>query len=113
MAMKRCPICGEKYSDTYKTCPFCEEEEALQSGSQIRRNTGRGGKRAARSRQPNLLSPILIVLIVIMAALLVYLLFGDRIAQRMVVPVVQPRLRLVDELDETERGAGGFGSTGK
>lgn len=45
---------------------------------------GRGGKRtAARGRQPNLLSPILIVLIVIMAALLVYLLFGDRIAQRL------------------------------
>ena len=83
MAMKRCPICGEKYSDTYKTCPFCEEEEALQSGSQIRRNTGRGGKRAARGRQPNLLSPILIVLIVIMLALLVYLLFGDRIADRL------------------------------
>ena len=37
---------------------------------------------------------------------------GDRIAQLMVVPVVQPRLRLVDELDETGRGAGGFGSTG-
>ena len=70
MAMKRCPICGEKYSDTYKSCPFCEEEEALQSGAQIRRTApGRGGKRtAARGRQPNLLSPILIVLIVIMAA---------------------------------------------
>ena len=37
---------------------------------------------------------------------------GDRIAQLMVVPVIQPRLRLVDELDETDRGAGGFGSTG-
>ena len=83
MAMKRCPICGEKYSDTYKNCPFCEEEEALQSGSQIRRSSGRGGKRAARNRQPNLLSPILIVLIVIMLALLVYLLFGDRIADRL------------------------------
>ena len=83
MAMKRCPVCGEKYSDTYKTCPFCEEEEALRSGGQIRRNSGgRGGKRAARSRQPNLLSPILIVLIVIMLALLVYLLFGDQIADR-------------------------------
>ena len=83
MAMKRCPICGEKYSDTYKTCPFCEEEEALRSGSQIRRNSGRGGRRAARNRQPNLLSPILIVLIVIMLALLVDLLFGDQIADRL------------------------------
>ena len=38
---------------------------------------------------------------------------GDRIAQLMVLPVVQPTLKFVDELDETERGAGGFGSTGR
>ena len=38
---------------------------------------------------------------------------GDRIAQLMVTPVVQPRVHLVPELDETERGAGGFGSTGR
>lgn len=38
---------------------------------------------------------------------------GDRIAQLMVVPVVQPTLTLTDDLDETERGAGGFGSTGR
>ena len=38
---------------------------------------------------------------------------GDRIAQLIVVPVVQPTLTVVDTLDETERGAGGFGSTGR
>ena len=38
---------------------------------------------------------------------------GDRIAQLMVTPVVQADVELVDKLDETERGAGGFGSTGK
>ena len=38
---------------------------------------------------------------------------GDRIAQLMVVPVVQPSLQFVAELDETDRGAGGFGSTGR
>ncbi len=38
---------------------------------------------------------------------------GDRIAQLMITPVIQARIRLVDELDETARGAGGFGSTGK
>ena len=38
---------------------------------------------------------------------------GDRIAQLMVVPVVQPTLSFVDALDETERGQGGFGSTGR
>lgn len=38
---------------------------------------------------------------------------SDRIAQLMVVPVVCPELELVDELSETERGQGGFGSTGR
>ena len=37
---------------------------------------------------------------------------GDRIAQLMVIPVVQAQVRMVDELDETRRGSGGFGSTG-
>lgn len=37
---------------------------------------------------------------------------GDRIAQMVVAPVVRARFRSVDVLDETARGAGGFGSTG-
>ncbi|MEE8310991.1 MAG: dUTP diphosphatase [Candidatus Binatia bacterium] len=36
---------------------------------------------------------------------------GDRIAQLVVAPVTQAVLREVDELDETKRGAGGFGHT--
>jgi len=38
---------------------------------------------------------------------------GDRIAQLMITPVVQAQIQMVDELDDTARGAGGFGSTGK
>lgn len=37
---------------------------------------------------------------------------GDRIAQAMVLPVQQMAFVEVDELGSTERGAGGFGSTG-
>jgi dUTP diphosphatase len=37
---------------------------------------------------------------------------GDRIAQLVVVRVEDPRLEESRELDETGRGAGGFGSTG-
>lgn len=37
---------------------------------------------------------------------------GDRIAQLIVAPVVQAEWIEVDSLDETARGAGGFGSTG-
>lgn len=38
---------------------------------------------------------------------------GDRIAQMVIAPVVQAELVEVDALDETQRGAGGFGSTGR
>lgn len=38
---------------------------------------------------------------------------GDRIAQLVFAPVARVRWDEADELDETERGAGGFGSTGR
>ncbi|MDZ7654736.1 MAG: dUTP diphosphatase [Sulfurimicrobium sp.] len=37
----------------------------------------------------------------------------ERIAQLVVVPVVQAQFNIVDEFADSERGAGGFGSTGK
>jgi dUTP pyrophosphatase len=37
----------------------------------------------------------------------------ERIAQLVVVPVVQVALRVVEEFGESSRGAGGFGSTGR
>ncbi|QJR14010.1 dUTP diphosphatase [Usitatibacter palustris] len=37
----------------------------------------------------------------------------ERIAQMVVVPVVQMELNIVENFDESTRGAGGFGSTGK
>ena len=37
---------------------------------------------------------------------------GDRVAQFVIVPVIMARFTEVDSLDETERGSGGFGSTG-
>ena len=38
---------------------------------------------------------------------------GDRIAQLVIVPILTPELEQAETLDETERGTGGFGSTGK
>ncbi len=37
----------------------------------------------------------------------------DRIAQLVIVPVVQASFRVVDEFDASTRGSGGFGSTGR
>ena len=38
---------------------------------------------------------------------------GDRIAQLVICPVIQAEWEQVDHLDKTDRGEGGFGSTGK
>ena len=38
---------------------------------------------------------------------------GDKITQLVIVPIVTPELERVDTLEETERGNGGFGSTGR
>ena len=37
----------------------------------------------------------------------------ERLAQLVVVPVVQAQFNIVEEFSDSERGAGGFGSTGK
>jgi dUTP pyrophosphatase len=38
---------------------------------------------------------------------------GDRIAQGVICPVIRAEFEVVEELEETSRGSGGFGSTGK
>lgn len=38
---------------------------------------------------------------------------GDRIAQLILAPVCHARLKIVDSLEQTKRGDGGFGHTGK
>jgi dUTP pyrophosphatase len=37
---------------------------------------------------------------------------GDRIAQMVIAKVEQPKIEIVDALEDTQRGTGGFGSTG-
>lgn len=37
---------------------------------------------------------------------------GQKISQLVIVPIITPELEFVDALEETERGDGGFGSTG-
>ena len=38
---------------------------------------------------------------------------GDKITQLVIMPILTPTVELVDSLEETERGTGGFGSTGR
>lgn len=103
MAMKRCPDCGEKYSDSYKYCPFCEEEEILRTEKK-----SRGGRRGRHGRGFSPLTIILIVLILVMAGILMALLRGDKKADKPKDPitpssgVVTPVQPVEDEPDSGE-----------
>jgi dUTP pyrophosphatase len=55
----------------------------------------------------------LVVLLINHSAWPVRIVPGDRIAQLVICPVARVEPVLVEVLDETERGAGGFGSTGR
>jgi len=38
---------------------------------------------------------------------------GDKISQLVILPIITPEIELVEELEETERGENGFGSSGR
>ena len=77
MNLLKCPKCGEMFSDSYKECPFCEEDEAYLSGNKRRHNHGR---RVEKPKSPSILGPALILVVVLLAGFLVYTFLGDRIA---------------------------------
>lgn len=61
MANVQCPKCGEEYSDTYRKCPFCQEEEALKKGKSIRRR----GKRLNKKQRSAGASGVMLTLAVV------------------------------------------------
>lgn len=76
MDMKKCEICGEMYSTTYRTCPFCEEEAAMRKGKPIHRHASdfrnkRGG---------HAISILLLVIVLIVIGTASVFFFGDNIA---------------------------------
>ena len=60
MSLIKCPKCGEMFSDSYKTCPFCEEDEAYYSGK-VRKGRGRRTAESSRRRAPSILGPVAVV----------------------------------------------------
>ena len=47
MKLLKCPKCGELFSDSYKECPFCAEDEELAQGGKARH-----GRRIQRQKSP-------------------------------------------------------------
>ena len=69
-----CEVCGERYSSTYRDCPFCQEAEAEEDGVPIRPRrreaADRGGRRSKGSSNA--------MGVLALLAAVVLLLSGDR-----------------------------------
>ena len=76
MRLLKCPKCGEMFSDTYKTCPFCQEDEERHSNKPMK-NAGRrtGGGRA----KPKVGGGVVIACLVLVLGLAAYTIFGNQI----------------------------------
>lgn len=101
MNLLKCPKCGEMFSDSYKECPFCEEDEAYLAGG---KKTRASGRRVEKQKSPSILGPALVVVLFLLAAFLVYTFLGDKIVSLFdgtdKPPVVDPA-----DPDDTPSGA--------
>lgn len=83
MSNRHCPKCGEEYSDTYRTCPFCEEEEAIKRGKPLRRRGGKRVEKRQNDRRSGAGGVMLLLTAVIILGVMAYVFFGERIADTM------------------------------
>lgn len=98
MSLIKCPKCGEMFSDSYKTCPFCEEDEAYYSGK-LRKSRGRRAAESRRRKTPSVLGPVAVIVLILLAALVVWLIFGDQIKEA--ITGEKPPVTDVDKPDDT------------
>ena len=103
MSLIKCPKCGEMFSDSYKTCPFCEEDEAYYNG-RARKGRGRRTAENRKRRAPSILGPVAVVVLLLLIALVVWLLFGDRI-KAAIDGSEKPPITNVDTPDSAFRSA--------
>lgn len=98
MSLIKCPKCGEMFSDSYKTCPFCEEDEAYYSGK-LRKSRGRRAAESRRRKTPSVLGPVAVIVLILLAALVVWLIFGDQIKEA--ITGEKPPITDVDKPNDT------------
>ena len=107
MSLLKCPKCGEMFSDSYKTCPFCEEDEAFANGGKKPVNPGR---RVHRQKSPSILGPTLVLVLVLVAGVLLYTLIGGRKpSDDQPDPPTPPAVTLTLDQTALELTAGGTG----
>ena len=83
MSNRQCPKCGEEYSDTYRICPFCEEDEAIRKGKPLHRQGGKRLEKRRASSSGGAGGVMLLLTAVIILGVVAYVFMGDRIADAM------------------------------
>lgn len=83
MNNRQCPKCGEEYSDTYRTCPFCEEEAAIKKGRPLRRRSGKRVEKRQRDSSGGAGGVMLLLTGVIILGVVGYVFFGEQVADAM------------------------------
>lgn len=78
MRLLKCPKCGEMFSDTYKTCPFCQEDEELHSGKPVKTGGRRVGGAKAR---PKVGGGVVVVCLVLVLGLVACTIFGSQFTE--------------------------------
>ena len=76
MRLLKCPKCGEMFSDTYKTCPFCQEDEERHSNKPVKG----GGRRTGGGRaRPKVGGGVVVACLVVVLGLAAFTIFGSQI----------------------------------
>ena len=78
MSLLKCRKCGEMFSDSYKSCPFCAEDEEYYNGKVKKRNHRRMEQKA---KAPSIVGPLLVLVIILIIAAAVWAIFGDGIKE--------------------------------
>lgn len=78
MRLLKCPKCGEMFSDTYKTCPFCQEDEELHSGKHVKTGGRRVGGAKAR---PKVGGGVVVACLVLVLSLVACTIFGSQFTE--------------------------------
>ncbi len=78
MSLLKCRKCGEMFSDSYKSCPFCAEDEEYYNGKVKKRNHRRMEQKA---KAPSIVGPLLVLVIILIIAAAVWAIFGDSIKE--------------------------------
>lgn len=76
MSLIKCPKCELEYSDSYKECPFCQEDEEYFNQGK----SSQPGRRVEKVKAPSIAGPAMLLVVVLLVGFLGYTFLGDNIA---------------------------------